>query len=152
MLTIVLCQPQIAPNTGNIMRLCANTGAQLALVRPYGFVLDDKKLRRAGMDYREYATVKEYDDFASCYQDLHQPQQNWWLFTTHGKTLHSDQPYQSNDVLVFGSETSGVDQFVRQHFDENHTLCLPMCRKQEPNLSNSVAIGLYEAWRVLLYG
>ena len=154
MLTIVLYQPQIAPNTGNIMRLCANTGAQLVLIKPYGFVLSDKKLRRAGLDYREFAHVQEYDDFFSAHKALSHidAAQTWWLFTTRGQGVPSAQTYGANDVLVFGAETHGVSEAIHAHFDPAHKLCLPMCPESRSlNLSNSVAIALYTAWASIGY-
>lgn len=148
MLHIVLYEPEIPANTGNIIRLCANTGAQLHLIEPLGFSLDDKKLRRAGLDYHEWATVHTYPSFAE-FMDKHQPERLYAL-TTKGKKPVSDIIFQDNDVLMFGPETRGLPETVRDTVGMEHCLFLPMqSESRSLNLSNAVSIVLYEAWRQL---
>ncbi|MCU7959263.1 MAG: tRNA (uridine(34)/cytosine(34)/5-carboxymethylaminomethyluridine(34)-2'-O)-methyltransferase TrmL [gamma proteobacterium symbiont of Bathyaustriella thionipta] len=148
MLDIALYQPEIPPNTGNIIRLCANTGFRLHLIRPLGFDLDDKKLRRAGLDYHEWADVQSHDDFNSLLQSL-QPGR-LIAFSTKGQQPHSEVSYQPDDLLVFGSETRGLPDTVLQHPQTRHVLRLPMkADSRSLNLSNSVAVVVYEAWRQL---
>lgn len=150
MFDIVLYQPEIPPNTGNIIRLCANTGCQLHLIKPLGFELDNKKLRRAGLDYREWAQVETYDgmdDFVNRHQPL-----RLFAYTTKGSKAHSDVRYQSGDALLFGPETRGLPADYLQQLPSEHVIRIPMIAgSRSLNLSNSVAVVLYEAWRQLGY-
>lgn len=148
MFHIVLYEPEIPANTGNIIRLCANTGAHLHLIQPLGFTLDDKKLRRAGLDYHEWAQVKVHPSLFDCIAAL-KPERIFAL-TTKGTVRVSDVAYQSNDVLLFGPETRGLPAAVLTDVGAEHCLYLPMrAISRSLNLSNAVAIVLYEAWRQL---
>lgn len=145
-LAVILFQPEIPPNTGNIIRLCANTGFQLHLVRPLGFPLEDKKLRRAGLDYHEYAHLKIHDDWQQCKN--HFNGRRIIAIETCGNQYFHELLYQNSDALLFGSETKGLPQEVLQDCGENYIVRLPMLPKQRSlNLSNSVAIATYEAWK-----
>lgn len=146
MFTIVLFEPEIPPNTGNIIRLCANAGADLHLVKPLGFSLEDKLLKRAGLDYHEFASVKVHEDWMSCKQAL--AGKRLFALTTKGSTRHSDIEFKAGDAFVFGPETRGLSEEVRAEFLPEHRVRLPMMPKSRSlNLSNSAAILLYEAWR-----
>ncbi len=148
MLHIVLFEPEIPPNTGNIIRLCANTGAQLHLVKPLGFSLEDKQLKRAGLDYHEYATLKVYENWDACKAAL--VGKRLFAITTKGSTRHSEIAFKDEDVFVFGPETRGLPQEIRDEFTAKHRVRLPMLADSRSlNLSNSAAILLYEAWRQL---
>lgn len=148
MLHIVLFEPEIPPNTGNIIRLCANTGAQLHLVKPLGFTLEDKQLKRAGLDYHEFATLKVYENWAACKTAL--AGKRLFAITTKGSTRHSDISFADEDVFVFGPETRGLPEEIRAEFTPEHRLRLPMLPDSRSlNLSNSAAVLLYEAWRQL---
>lgn len=146
MIHIVLYQPEIPPNTGNIIRLAANTGYQLHLIRPLGFELEDKLLRRAGLDYHEWAEVMEHDsleDFVSK-TDFN----TLYAFSTKGKTNYSEVSYQPNDALLFGPETRGLPAQILQSLPPNQVVRLPMlAQSRSLNLSNTVAIAVYESWR-----
>jgi len=146
MFTIVLFEPEIPPNTGNIIRLCANTGADLHLVKPLGFNLEDKQLKRAGLDYHEYASLKVHENWADCKTAL--TGKRMFAITTKGSTRHSDIQFLAGDVFVFGHETRGLSEEVRSEFTAEHRLRLPMLENSRSlNLSNSAAVLLYEAWR-----
>lgn len=148
MLHLVLHQPQIAPNTGNLIRLCANTGCQLHLIEPLGFTLDDKRLRRAGLDYHEWASVQRYRDFDD-FLRLCAPQRIH-AFSTRASRCYSEQSYQQEDVLLFGSETHGLPADLLARLPEENQLRLPMRPgSRSLNLANAAAIALYEAWRQL---
>lgn len=148
MLHIVLFEPEIPPNTGNIIRLCANTGAQLHLVKPLGFSLEDKQLKRAGLDYHEYATLKVHENWDACKAAL--VGKRLFAITTKGSTRHSEIAFKDEDVFVFGPETRGLPQEIRDEFTAEHRVRLPMLADSRSlNLSNSAAILLYEAWRQL---
>lgn len=148
MLTLVLHQPEIPPNTGNIIRLCANLGAALHLVKPLGFELEDKALRRAGLDYHEYASVVCHDCWEDCRAAL--AGKTFWACTTKAKQAHTAVTYGPDDVLVFGCETRGLPVDVLANFDEAHRIRIPMRPEQRSlNLSNAAAIIGYEAWRQL---
>jgi len=150
MLEIVLYQPEIPPNTGNIIRLCANTGARLHLVEPLGFVLTEKSLQRAGMDYCELAEVRRHQNWQACTQAL--TGRRFFYLSTRGTQRHDQVAFVAGDVLVFGSETRGLPAFVLDAARPEQCLRLPMmpaCRSM--NLSNSVAVVAYEAWRQLGY-
>ncbi|MHB8471503.1 MAG: tRNA (uridine(34)/cytosine(34)/5-carboxymethylaminomethyluridine(34)-2'-O)-methyltransferase TrmL [Gammaproteobacteria bacterium] len=146
MFRIVLFQPEIPPNTGNIIRLCANTGATLHLIHPLGFTLNDSKLRRAGLDYHEWATLSEYatlDDFLA----VQQPPR-LFACSTRGQRNYAALAYQPGDALLFGSETRGLPQAVLDDLPDGHVLRIPMQpNNRSLNLSNAVAVVLYEAWR-----
>jgi len=145
---IVLYQPEIPPNTGNIMRLCANTGCSLHLIGPLGFDLNDKLLRRAGLDYREFADVAIYNDLPS-YVEARQPTPIL-AFSTKGKKAYSDFAYQPGAALVFGPETRGLPQDWLSGPIPNAVLRLPMRPESRSlNLSNTVAVVVYEAWKQL---
>lgn len=146
MLHIVLFEPEIPPNTGNIIRLCANAGAKLHLVKPLGFELSDKHLKRAGLDYHEYAALTVYEDWAECTQAL--AGKRLFALTTKGSTRHTDLQFQDEDVFVFGPESRGLPEDIRAQFAPEHRVRLPMLpHSRSLNLSNSAAIVLYEAWR-----
>lgn len=148
MLHIVLHQPEIPANTGNIIRLCANTGMQLHLIEPLGFALEDKKLRRAGLDYHEWVTLKRYPNFAA-FITQHAPKRLFAL-TTKGHTLYSQVAFQADDVLLFGSETRGLPLEILHTLTSEQKLYLPMqTTSRSLNLSNTVAIVLFEAWKQL---
>jgi tRNA (cytidine/uridine-2'-O-)-methyltransferase len=146
MFHIVLFEPEIPPNTGNIIRLCANAGASLHLVKPLGFELSDKHLKRAGLDYHEYAELKVYENWAACQQALQG--KRMFAITTKGSTRHTDLTFQDEDVFVFGPESRGLPEDIRGQFTPAHRVRLPMLpHSRSLNLSNSAAILLYEAWR-----
>jgi tRNA (cytidine/uridine-2'-O-)-methyltransferase len=150
MFHIVLVHPEIPPNTGNAIRLSANTGCTLHLVKPLGFELTDYHLRRAGLDYHEYANLKVHEDWAAAKAVLDEttPQANWYALTTKGSRPHTEIAFKAGDVLVFGSETKGLPELVRDSFASTHRLRLPMLPTQRSlNLSNSIAVTVYEAWR-----
>jgi tRNA (cytidine/uridine-2'-O-)-methyltransferase len=148
MLHVVLVHPEIPPNTGNIIRLCANTGAQLHLVEPLGFPLDDAKMRRAGLDYHEYATMRVHRNWQEC--KAHLGPRRRFALTTRGSVSPYAVAFQDEDVLCFGSETSGLPPDVRADFPQAHWLRLPMRPDNRSlNLSNAVAVTVYEAWRQL---
>jgi tRNA (cytidine/uridine-2'-O-)-methyltransferase len=145
MFHIVLFEPEIPANTGNIIRLCANAGMQLHLIKPLGFDLDDKKLRRAGLDYHEWVSVELHDSYAD-FLEKNQPQRVFAL-TTKGKKNYSDIQFEAGDVFLFGPETRGLPASMLAEIGEN-CLFLPMQPESRSlNLSNTVAIVLYEAWR-----
>ena len=146
MFHIVLYEPEIPPNTGNIIRLCANTGAQLHLIRPLGFELDDKKLRRAGLDYREWATMRVHDTLTDCL-DIIQPPRCFAL-TTKGRTSYAEVHYQPGDALLLGPESRGLPAEVLNSIAEPQRLYVPMVTDSRSlNLSNTAAVVLFEAWR-----
>jgi len=145
---IVLYQPEIPPNTGNIIRLCANTGSTLHLVHPLGFDLDDRKLRRAGLDYREFARVQEHASLQA-FLDAVQPDRLWAL-STKGTCLYTAVSYRANDALLFGPETRGLPDAVLDELGSERVLRVPMLPgSRSLNLSNAVAAVVYEAWRQL---
>ncbi len=148
MLHIVLHRPEIPANTGNIIRLCANTGAQLHLIEPLGFELEDKKLRRAGLDYHEWVNVQRYPHFAEFIRQQ-QPKRVFAL-TTKGSVVYSEIAFEQGDALVFGSETCGLPPELFASFPASQRLYLPMqTASRSLNLSNTVAVVLFEAWKQL---
>ena len=148
MFHIVLVAPEIPPNTGNVIRLSANTGCQLHLVEPLGFAMDDKHLRRAGLDYHEYATVIRHASWAALIEDQQPPPDRMFALTTRGSRPAFELRFQPGDWLVFGSETAGLPDSVRERFPMAQRLRLPMRPGQRSlNLSNAVAVTVFEAWR-----
>jgi tRNA (cytidine/uridine-2'-O-)-methyltransferase len=146
MFDIVLYQPEIPPNTGNVIRLCANTGCRLHLVQPLGFRLEDSQLRRAGLDYHEYASVQVHADLAALVEAL--PGAPAYAFTTKADNRFDQVAYRPGDVLVFGPETRGLPQEVLATFEPRRRLRLPMLpTSRSLNLSNAVAVVVYEALR-----
>ena len=145
MFNIVLFEPEIPPNTGNIIRLCANSGSQLHLIEPLGFSMEEKKLRRAGLDYHEFAEVKRYANYQS-FIETAKPERLFGL-STKGLKSHHEVSFQKGDYLMFGPETRGLPPDLRDSLGE-HCLRIPMCESSRSiNLSNAVAIMLFEAWR-----
>ncbi|MGS5085446.1 tRNA (uridine(34)/cytosine(34)/5-carboxymethylaminomethyluridine(34)-2'-O)-methyltransferase TrmL [Hydrogenophaga sp. A37] len=153
MYRIVLVAPQIPPNTGNVIRLCANTGCDLHLIEPLGFSMDDKQMRRAGLDYHEYARVQRHTNW-SAFIEAEQPDPHrMYAMTTRGQGNAYGQRYMPGDWLVFGSETDGLPGEVREHIPTKQHLRLPMLDGQRSlNLSNAVAVLVYEAWRQQSFG
>jgi tRNA (cytidine/uridine-2'-O-)-methyltransferase len=146
MFHIALLEPEIPPNTGNIIRLCVNTGAQLHLIEPLGFVPDDKKLRRAGLDYHEWASVRIHKNFEAFIHFL-QPKR-LFACSTHAATRYTDVTYEADDAFLFGPETRGIPKTLLATFATEKLLRIPMqAHSRSLNLSNSVAVILYEAWR-----
>jgi tRNA (cytidine/uridine-2'-O-)-methyltransferase len=150
MLDIVLVHPEIPPNTGNVIRLAANTGARLHLVRPLGFTLDDKQLKRAGLDYHELATVRVHPSWGACRAEL--GERRLFAFAPRAAVLFSDVRYREDDVLVFGREADGLPPGVLGEFPSEARLRLPMRPgNRSLNLSNAVAVAVFEVWRQLGY-
>ena len=146
MLAVVLYQPEIPPNTGNIIRMCANTGTELHLVEPLGFDVSDKSLRRAGLDYHEYASIRRHADWQACKQAL--AGRRLFAMTTRGSGNPYTTALHDGDVFVFGCETAGLPEAVREEFPAEQRLRLPMLPGQRSlNLSNAVAVTIFEAWR-----
>lgn len=146
MFDVVLYEPEIPPNAGNIMRLCANTGARLHLIQPLGFDLDEKRLRRAGLDYRDWAQVRSHPGLQHLLDELRPAR--LYAFTTRGRRLYADVRYRPGDVLLFGPETRGLPDTVLQRLPEASLLRLPLQpANRSLNLSNAVAVVVYEAWR-----
>jgi tRNA (cytidine/uridine-2'-O-)-methyltransferase len=151
---VVLVHPEIPPNTGNVIRLCANTGARLHLVQPLGFELTEQRLRRAGMDYAELAAVHVHADWASCCALLAElsPLGRRFALTTKGTRHPANANFRAGDVLVFGCETRGLPTEILAEFGADHCLRLPMLPDNRSiNLSNAVAVTVYEAWRQIGY-
>ena len=148
MLKVVLYQPEIPPNTGNIIRLCANSGCSLHLIEPLGFTLEDKKLRRAGLDYREFARVRRYPDLGS-FSAQHRDTRLFAL-TTRGSRGYHDVAYRAGDGLLFGPETRGLPEDILQSLGSEHCLRIPMAAESRSlNLSNAAALVVYEGLRQL---
>jgi tRNA (cytidine/uridine-2'-O-)-methyltransferase len=148
MLDIVLVHPEIPPNAGNAIRLAANTGARLHLVAPLGFSMDDRQLRRAGLDYHELANVTVHASWQACRAKF--AERRRYCFSTHASRLYTDVQYEADDVLVFGAETSGLPRSVLDEFAAQMRLKLPMRPgNRSLNLSNAVAVVAFEAWRQL---
>ncbi len=148
MFHVVLIEPQIPPNTGNVIRLCANTGAQLHLVGPLGFPIDHAKMRRAGLDYHEIASVRVHANLAQWQQTQHPDPVRVFAFTTRASRCYANVAFRPGDWLVFGSETRGLPEVLLQSIAPDHWLRLPMrSGNRSLNLSNAVAVVVYEAWR-----
>jgi tRNA (cytidine/uridine-2'-O-)-methyltransferase len=150
MVHVLLYAPEIPPNTGNIIRLCANTGARLHLIDPLGFDLDDARLRRAGLDYHEYAEVQRHATLDACLDNLAAP--TLYAFTTRAARRFDQARFHDGDALLFGSESAGLPESVLARIAQEHHLRLPMRPGQRSlNLSNAVAVAVFEAWRQLNY-
>ena len=151
---VVLVHPEIPPNTGNVIRLTANTATELHLVEPLGFRMEDRELKRAGLDYHEYARVRVHRDFAACRAALDVPDaRRWFAFTTSGTGSLYDARFAEGDVLVFGCETAGLPDDVLARFAPDARLKIPMRPGvRSLNLSNAVAVAVYEAWRQTGFG
>ncbi len=146
MFHVVLFEPEIPPNTGNVIRLCANTGCQLHLVGPLGFDLDDKRLRRAGLDYHEYTTLKRHASLADCIADIGSGR--LMAFTTKGSHSYAEIQFQAGDIFLFGPESRGLPAEILDSLPAEQRLRLPMRPGgRSLNLSNAVAVTVYEAWR-----
>ncbi|HOZ63764.1 MAG TPA: tRNA (cytidine(34)-2'-O)-methyltransferase [Burkholderiaceae bacterium] len=153
MFNIVLVEPEIPPNTGNVIRLAANTGCTLHLVEPLGFSMEDKHMRRAGLDYHEYAQLKRHADWPSFLRDEQPAPDRLFTLTTRGSGSPYAVTFQPGDWLVFGSETKGISEAVRASFGPGQSLKLPMLAGQRSlNLSNAVAVTVFEAWRQNEFG
>ncbi len=145
MIHVVLYQPEIPPNTGNIIRLCANTGTKLHLIHPLGFQLEDRALRRAGLDYHEWAEVDQHATFEA-FLEKESPKR-LFAFSTKGQKVYTEVDHKSGDVLLFGSETKGLPIHILESLAESHVLTLPMKEQSRSlNLSNTVAVVVYKAW------
>lgn len=145
MFNVVLFQPEIPPNTGNIIRLCANTGSRLHLIRPLGFDISEKAVRRAGMDYAELAAVRVWDSIEECLRELHS---RWFAVSTRGVVRYDEVRFEAGDTFVFGPETRGLPQELLEACPPQHRLRLPMrAGNRSLNLSNAAAVLVYEAWR-----
>jgi tRNA (cytidine/uridine-2'-O-)-methyltransferase len=148
MFEVALYQPEIPPNTGNVIRLCANTGCTLHLVEPLGFELDHARLRRAGLDYHEFVKVRVHPSLEALMQSLGSPR--LFAFSTRGRRWHTEARYRPGDLLLFGPETRGLPETLLASLSPERRLCLPMQPDQRSlNLSNAVAVAVYEAWRQL---
>ncbi len=148
MLNVVLFQPEIPPNTGNIIRLCANTGCHLHLIKPLGFELSDKSLKRAGLDYHEYATIRYYEHWLHFLEE--HTALRLFAFSTKAQHKYTCIAYQKNDFLLFGPETRGLPLTILNELPEQQRLRIPMQQgSRSLNLANTVAIAVYEAWRQL---
>lgn len=148
MFSIILFEPEIAPNTGNIIRLSANTGMALHLIEPLGFELDEPRLRRAGLDYREFASVKTHKNLAACLETLGEPRV--FALSTRGNINYATPEYCAGDAFLFGPETRGLPQDVLHSVPPEQRLRIPMRNDSRSlNLSNATALVLYEAWRQL---
>ncbi len=152
MFRIVLVEPEIPPNTGNVIRLAANTGCTLHLIEPLGFSMDDKSLRRAGLDYHEYAAVRRHLSWPAFLEAEQPAPSRLYAFTTRGSRCVADVQWQAGDWLVFGSETRGLRPELRDAFPEGQRVRVPMLAHQRSlNLSNAVAVAVFEAWRQIGY-
>ena len=150
MFEIVLYRPEIPPNTGNVIRLCANTGSRLHLVEPLGFTLDDRNLRRAGLDYHELATLTVHVDWNACRKAL--GDRRLFALSTRGSRSFADVQYRKGDAFVFGGETAGLPEALLETFEPPQRLRLPMVAgNRSLNLSNAAAVVVFEAWRQLGY-
>ena len=150
MLDVVLVHPEIPPNAGNVIRLAANTAARLHLVEPLGFSMDDKQLRRAGLDYHELASVTVHPSWPACHATL--TGRRMYCFSTRALRLYTEVAYEPSDVLVFGAETSGLPPSLLEEFPAEMRLKLPMRPgSRSLNLSNAVAVAVFEAWRQLRF-
>lgn len=148
MFNVVLVHPEIPPNTGNVIRLCANTGATLHLVRPLGFSLEDKHMKRAGLDYREYATIRIHDSWDSLIETEQPDASRMFAMTSHGSSVFSRIDFLPGDWFIFGAESSGLPPAILERFPSGQRIRLPMRPDNRSlNLSNAVAVTVFEAWR-----
>ena len=148
MFHVVLVHPEIPPNTGNVIRLCANTGCALHLIEPLGFCVDDKHLIRAGLDYHEFTTMKTYPNWEAFLQEESPDPQRMFAMTTKGSSIFSTMRFAPGDWLVFGAESKGLPEAVRESFPAAQRIRLPMMpQNRSLNLSNAVAVTVIEAWR-----
>jgi len=148
MFSLILYEPEIPPNTGNVIRLCANTGVSLHLIEPLGFELDEPRLKRAGLDYREFASVQTHESLDACLESLGAPR--LFALSTRGKTAHDQPRYREGDAFVLGPETRGLPQELLDALPPGQTLRLPMRDgSRSLNLSNAAAVIVFEAWRQL---
>ena len=148
MINIALFQPEIPPNTGNIIRLAANTGSQLHLIKPLGFELDDKRMRRAGLDYHEFAGIKIYENWREFVEVNNKSR--FFGISTKGQNRYDQVAYKSDDFLIFGPETRGLPEDVRNEIGAQNLLRIPMLpQSRSLNLSNAAAVMVFEAWRQL---
>ena len=148
MFRIVLVQPEIPPNTGNVIRLAANTGCELHLIEPLGFSMEDRLLQRAGLDYHEYAPVRRHAGWNRFVEAVQPDPSRLFAFTTRGSRPHGEVAWQAGDTLVFGSESAGLPSALRETFPPAQRVRLPMRPGQRSlNLSNAVAVAVFEAWR-----
>ena len=146
MFNLILYEPEIPPNTGNIIRLCANTGVDLHLIEPLGFELDEPRLKRAGLDYREFATVSTHKNLAECLASLQSPKV--YALSTRGKTTYSDASFEPGDAFLFGPETRGLPEEILESLPAGQRLRIPMrAQSRSLNLSNAASTLVYEAWR-----
>ena len=146
MFNVVLYQPQIPPNTGNIIRLCANTGAKLHLIEPMGFSLDEKSCRRAGLDYNDLASLKKWTSLNRYLEQCRSDKV--WAITKFGNTRYDKVFFSPDDTLIFGAETNGLPESVHQNLDVSQKLFIPMGKKSRSiNLSNAVSVVIFEAWK-----
>lgn len=149
-LHIILFEPEIPQNTGNIMRLCANTGHKLHLIEPFGFILSDKHLRRSGMDYIKDVSYTTYTSLSECIEQNDFDLKKIYMLTTKAKTIYSSAEFQDGDVFMFGPETRGLPDEILSDAEDNNKLIIPMVDSgRSLNLANSVSIVMYEAWRQL---
>ena len=150
MFNIVLFEPEIPPNTGNIIRLCANTGCRMILIEPLGFELNDKKLRRAGLDYGEWQNLKTYPNWETFKQE--ENPKKLWALTTKGSIFHSSAGFENGDYLVFGPETRGLPNEILEELGQDNMIRIPMLpNSRSMNLSNAVSVVVYQAWGDLGY-
>ena len=148
MFNVVLVHPEIPPNTGNVIRLCANTGSTLHLIKPLGFSLEDKHMKRAGLDYHEYATVRVHESFEEFLKTEAPDPERMFAMTTKGSQPFADVTFKPGDWFLFGSEGSGLPDDIRNRFPEKQRIRLPMMpNNRSLNLSNTVAVTVFEAWR-----
>ncbi|MGZ8295168.1 MAG: tRNA (uridine(34)/cytosine(34)/5-carboxymethylaminomethyluridine(34)-2'-O)-methyltransferase TrmL [Telluria sp.] len=148
MFHVVLVEPEIPPNTGNVIRLCANTGAQLHLIEPLGFPLDDARMKRAGLDYHEFAPMKVHKSWEAYLASEQPDASRMFALTTHGSSPFAAASFRPGDVFVFGSETRGLAPALRESFPPAQRIRLPMRPDNRSlNLSNTVAVVVFEAWR-----
>lgn len=146
MFSVILYEPEIPPNTGNIIRLCANTGVKLHLIKPLGFEMDEPRLKRAGLDYREFAAVAVHDNLPACIASLSSPR--LFALSTRGHTNYSSATFRKGDAFIFGPETRGLPDELLDSLPAEQRLRLPMQNESRSlNLSNAAAIVVYEAWR-----
>lgn len=148
MFQIVLFEPEIPPNTGNIIRLCANTGCKMHLIEPLGFALDDKRLRRAGLDYGEWKDIRTHESWDAFLRSERPPPDRCFALSTKGSRHYTDARFRTGDFMIFGPETRGLPEAIRTGMGSEQVLRIPMLTgSRSMNLSNAVAVLVYEAWR-----